>query len=99
MSEQLLLNKMMEKNIIKYGDFTLKSGEKSNVYINIKELNNYHNILSLACVLLYKKQKLFSNANLCGVPYGGISIATLLSNLSKLESFYYEKKPTLYFIN
>ena len=44
MSEQLLLNQMMEKKIIKYGDFTLKSGEKSNVYINIKELNNYHNI-------------------------------------------------------
>lgn len=84
MSEQLLLNQMMEKNIIKYGNFTLKSGEKSNVYINIKELNNYHNILSLACVLLYNKFKyLFSNVNLCGVPYGGISIATLLSNLSK----------------
>lgn len=84
MSEQLLLNQMMEKNIIKYGDFTLKSGEKSNVYINIKELNNYHNILSLACVLLYNKYKnFFSNANLCGVPYGGILIATLLSNLSK----------------
>ena len=84
MSEQLLLNQMIEKNIIKYGDFTLKSGEKSNVYINIKELNNYHNILSLACVLLYNKFKyLFSNVNLCGVPYGGISIATLLSNLSK----------------
>ena len=75
MSEQLLLNQMMEKNIIKYGDFTLKSGEKSNVYINIKELNNYHNILSLACVLLYNKFKnFFSNVNLCGVPYGGISI-------------------------
>jgi orotate phosphoribosyltransferase len=85
---------MIEKNIIKYGDFTLKSGEKSNVYINIKELNNYHNILSLACVLLYNKFKnFFLNVNLCGVPYGGISIATLLSNLSKTGIILLRKEP------
>jgi len=38
MSEQLLLNKMMEKNIIKYGDFTLKSGEKKQCIYKYKRV-------------------------------------------------------------
>ena len=84
MSEQLLLEQMSKKGIIKYGEFTSNHGGISNVCINIKELNNYHNILSLACVLLYEKFKIFFfNANICGVPYGGITIATLVSNLCK----------------
>jgi len=81
--EQKLIEAMVEKKIVKKGNFTLKSGEKSDTYINIKEINNYSNILADCCNLLYKNfNPLFTNVNICGIPYGGIPIATLLCNLN-----------------
>ncbi len=45
----------IEKGIIKFGDFTLTSGKKSNYYIDIKEACTYPETLSEICDELAKK--------------------------------------------
>lgn len=84
MSKKVLLSKLIDNGTIKYGNFTLKSGIESPVYINIKQLCDNHELLSLTSVLLYNKFSNILNSNsICGVPYGAIPIATLVSNLNK----------------
>ena len=84
MSKKVLLSKLVDNGIIKYGNFTLKSGVVSPVYINIKQLCDNHKLLSLTSVLLYNKlSHILNGKSICGVPYGAIPIATLISNLNK----------------
>ena len=62
---------------IKRGDFTLKSGEKSDIYINLKEIISDPPLLKEICQELYK---LIDYCDfICGVPYAGIPIASFLS--------------------
>ena len=84
MSKKVLLSKLVDNGIIKYGNFTLKSGLVSPVYINIKQLCDNHKLLSLTSVLLYNNfSHILNGKSICGVPYGAIPIATLISNLNK----------------
>ena len=84
MSKKVLLSKLVDNGIIKYGNFTLKSGVVSPVYINIKQLCDNHKLLSLTSVLLYNNfSHILNGKSICGVPYGAIPIATLVSNLNK----------------
>ena len=64
--------------------FTLKSGQKSPIYINLRNISTDMNLLDYICLHLYN-----TNSNilsyrlnydvLCGVPYGGINYAIYLS--------------------
>lgn len=84
MSKDDLITELQNSNIIKYGNFTLKSGKESKIYVNIKEINNYHHLLSISCELLFNEYRdILKDCNICGVPYGGIPFATLLANLNK----------------
>lgn len=78
-----LLSQLVEKNIVQYGDFTLKSGEKSNIYVNLKNLVSHPQLMAGLCVyiskMMYPKSKDYA---LCGVPMGGIPLATTLSMLT-----------------
>ena len=74
-----LLQEFALRDIIKFGSFVLKSGQTSNYYINLKALVSYPDLLSDIV------DKIIENINptnfdyICGVPYGAICIATLLS--------------------
>ena len=76
-----LIKQLMEKNIIQYGDFTLKSGIKSNVYIDLRTLIAYPSLFTDVIKRMNTKiSSLKSTPNLiCGIAYSGIPIATLLS--------------------
>lgn len=83
MFRSYLLKQLVDKNIIQYGDFTLKSGEKSNIYINLKNLISYPNLMAGLCThlskIIYPKTK---NYALCGVPMGGIPLSTTISMIT-----------------
>lgn len=75
-----LILELYQKNMIKFGDFTLKSGKKSVVYLNLREM--------IAYPVLFKtiSDRIFSQlpANIhpeliCGVPYSALVLASYLS--------------------
>ena len=64
--------------------FTLKSGQKSPIYINLRNISTDMGLLDYVCLNLYNKNNTFLSYNqnydvLCGVPYGGINYAIYLS--------------------
>jgi len=76
-----LVRKLLNKNIIKYGDFTFKSGLKSNVYIDLRSLISYPKLLKEVMDLMYQKIR-DSDLDydlICGIAYSGIPMATILS--------------------
>lgn len=72
---------MKKYNIIQQGEFTLKNGEKSNIYVNLKNIISHPDLLNNICILLKDKiiKDGYSDFVLCGVPYGGIPISTGIS--------------------
>lgn len=74
-----LINTLKAHNIIKTGNFTLKSGMKSELYFDFKSVMSYPNLMS---DISYELSKLImDNVALCGVPLGGISYAVLVSHI------------------
>ncbi|KHJ79917.1 hypothetical protein OESDEN_20421, partial [Oesophagostomum dentatum] len=76
-----LLRSMLNAKVFKFGDFTLKSGQKSPIYIDLRECFGYADLLGLASdglkSLIEKADTPFSA--IVGVPYGALPHATLVS--------------------
>ena len=72
---------LLNNNIIQHGDFTLKSGQKSPIFINLKNLVAYPHILSNIGLCLSKMLESFDNQDyyLCGVPLGAIPVSDIVS--------------------
>ncbi len=75
MLEQLILN-MFELNIIKFGEFTLKSGEQTHIYADIRSSISHPKIFHEVCDLMYKKMQNLHYDFICGVPYSGLTFAS-----------------------
>jgi orotate phosphoribosyltransferase/orotidine 5'-phosphate decarboxylase subfamily 1 len=74
-----LIPTLKKHNIIKTGDFTLKSGMKSNLYFDFKSVTSYPDLLS---DLSYELSKMIKDdITLCGVPLGGIPYAVLIGHI------------------
>jgi uridine monophosphate synthetase len=73
-----LISQLKSHNIVKYGQFTLKSGQTSDIYFNFKSLIHYPTLFANICYQLSKFIKLDDIA-IAGVPLGGIPFATLVS--------------------
>lgn len=71
---------LINNNILQHGDFTLKSGKKSNVFINLKNLVAYPYILSNIGLELCKLLEPFNDSEyyLCGVPLGAIPVSDVV---------------------
>ena len=97
---------LLKKEIIKYGEFILKSGQHSPIYINLKELITYPNLLAGINQYLsaFISENVISNSKsnetsiykLCGVPYGGIPIATGLSLITGISQILLRKEVKSY---
>ena len=44
-----LKSELLKANIIEYGEFILKSGEKSNIYVDLRKLVSHPNLLKEVC--------------------------------------------------
>jgi len=66
-------------DFIKTGDFTLKSGEKSDKYVDLKSIISFpefhNNICDKIIEKIGKKPDL-----ICGAPYGAIPLASIISS-------------------
>lgn len=81
-------------------EFTLKSGEKSNFYINLKDIVRYPKLLSAITVYMAenikRKYSSLENLYIAGIPYGGISLATNISILLGIPQLTIRKEAKTY---
>ena len=73
-----IIKKFLNYDIISHGEFTLKSGKKSNIYVDLKKMISYPDLISDICNHI--DNKLINNYDyVLGVPYGGICFANYIS--------------------
>ena len=79
-----LIQKLKDRKIIKFGDFTLKSGQKSNLYVDFRQIIGYPDLLKEVCYEFSKIIQNKNNAIICGVPLGGLPYACQLASICNL---------------
>lgn len=76
--QELVIN-LYEIGAIQFGDFELKSGIKSPIYIDLRRIISYPPLLKTLCLLMAEKVPSDSYDVICGVPYAALPLATALS--------------------
>lgn len=92
----LLADGLLEAGCIKFGEFTLKSGLKSPIYIDLRQIITYPRLLQqvgFAYLPLLEKLKF---KRLAGLPYAAIPIATAISLAGDYPLIYPRKEVKSY---
>lgn len=97
-----LINLLINRNCLKFGDFTLKSGAKSEYYIDLRESTFDHDLFHEIVELIRKeleKKDIRVGCNkiaIAGVPYGVVPIAAAVAFVMKLPYFPVRKEAKPY---
>lgn len=92
---QLLLS-LYKIGVIKFGHFTLKSGQTSLIYIDLRQIVSYPKILRDVAESLWNKIQDCHTDLLCGVPYTALPIATCISQISQIPMIMRRKEKKAY---
>ncbi|MBA3661387.1 MAG: orotate phosphoribosyltransferase [Gammaproteobacteria bacterium] len=84
MSNKALITELYQIGAIQFGEFVLKSGETSPLYINLRKIISYPELLEKVAHLIWLRAKNFSADLICGVPYTALPIATCISLKQKI---------------
>lgn len=80
MTNENLSLMLYEIGAIQFGEFLLKSGQKSSIYINLRKIISYPVLLQQISAAMHEKLREAPNYQLvCGVPYTALPIATTYS--------------------
>ncbi|MBU1131034.1 orotate phosphoribosyltransferase [Patescibacteria group bacterium] len=79
MDTKELIAQLYEIDGIKFGEFKLKSGIMSPIYIDLRVIISYPKVLRMVAEALWEKAKNLSFDLICGVPYTALPIATVMS--------------------
>lgn len=75
----VLIQKLYQHKIIKFGDFIFKSGIKSPIYFDLRSLISVPELFQLTTQLLTQIAKKLDFNVMCGVPYGALSFASVVA--------------------
>jgi uridine monophosphate synthetase len=75
MTDKLILE-LCDKNCIRFGNFTLKDGSQSPIYIDLKNIISHPHIVNIILSLISKKVKKLYFNRVLGVPYGGLFVSS-----------------------
>jgi len=79
MDTSALISKLFEINAIKFGEFKLKTGSLSPIYIDLRMTVSYPDVLKMVAKAMWEKVKGLEFDVICGVPYTALPIATAIS--------------------
>ena len=74
-----LADSLLEASCIKFGEFTLKSGLKSPIYIDLRQIITYPKLLEKVGAAYLPLLKELKFNRIAGLPYAAIPIATAIS--------------------
>lgn len=79
MSIQQLALQLHDIQAIKFGEFVLKSGIVSPIYVDLRMIVSHPKVLAAVAEVIYQKIKHLQFDLICGVPYTALPIATAIS--------------------
>jgi len=79
-----LIHSLYKIGAVKFGNFTLKSGKTSKIYLDLRQIVSYPEILTAVGEALWEKIKDAKFDLLCGVPYTALPMATAISLQHKI---------------
>ncbi|MFN3384118.1 MAG: orotate phosphoribosyltransferase [Archaeoglobaceae archaeon] len=91
-----LAKKLLEVGALKFGDFTLSSGKKSNVYVDIKIAVAYPEILEKIAEEMAEKMKRYDFDKIACIELGGVPIAVAVSLKTKKPLVIFRKEKKTY---
>jgi uridine monophosphate synthetase len=94
--KQKLADGLLEAGCIKFGEFTLKSGLKSPIYIDLRQIITYPALLARIAAAYLPVLKPLNFARLAGLPYAAIPIATAISLAGNYPMIYPRKETKTY---
>lgn len=74
-----IIDELYEIGAVKFGDFLLKSGVRSPIYIDLRLLVSYPKLLDKIARKMWEKVEHLPFERVCGVPYTALPMATALS--------------------
>lgn len=74
-----LIDSLYQIGAIQFGEFTLKSGQTSRIYINLRKIISYPSLLRAVAHAMWQATQDRRYDLVCGVPYTALPIATCLS--------------------
>ncbi len=76
---QDLIHSLYQIGAVQFGEFQLKSGQTSSIYINLRKIISYPDVLRAVADAMWDIARHLSFDLICGVPYTALPIATCLS--------------------
>jgi uridine monophosphate synthetase len=92
MDKATLINELYQMQLIRFGNFSLKSQIDSPIYIDLRPIVSYPSMLKKIASALWTKAKLCKFDLICGVPYTAIPFATAISLAHQIPMIFKRKE-------
>jgi len=91
-----IADRLLSAGCIKFGDFTLKSGLQSPIYIDLRQIISYPKLLAEIAQVYLPILKNLQFSRIAGLPYAAIPIATAISLAGNYPMIYPRKEVKTY---
>jgi len=95
-SQKSLADGLLSAGCIKFGEFTLKSGLKSPIYIDLRQIISYPKLLADIAQAYLPILSTLQFSRIAGLPYAAIPIATAISLAGDYPMIYPRKEVKTY---